>query len=76
MKKIIRNNEYNTETAALIKKYTVSYYGDPAGYEEILFQTEKGLYFLYTNGGEASPYKAEGIKSVSKEKAKEWLAAH
>ncbi len=76
MKKIIRNNEYNTETATLVKKNTVGCFGDPAGYEEALYQTEKGLYFLYVNGGDASPYKEENIKSISKAKAAEWIDAN
>lgn len=50
--------------------------GDPAGYEETLYQTPGGLYFLYVNGGAESPYPAENIKSVSKVKAEEWLAKH
>ena len=49
-------------------------FGDPSGYEESLYQNEKGLYFLYVNGGETSPYKTENIKSISKVKAEEWLA--
>ncbi len=76
MKKIICKREYDTEASTLIKKYTCGELGDPAGYEEALYQTEKGLYFLYVNGGEESPYKAENIKSVSKEKANEWLSNH
>lgn len=74
MKKIICKREYDTETATLIKKVTVGAFGDPAGYEESLYQNEKGLYFLYVNGGETSPYKTENIKSISKVKAEEWLA--
>ena len=42
MKKIICKKEYNTETATLIKKYTCGYFGDPAGYEETLYQTPQG----------------------------------
>ncbi len=76
MKKTIRNNEYNTETATLIKKFTAGCFGDEAGYEETLYQTEGGIYFLYVNGGVKSPYKAENIKSVSKAKAAEWLENH
>ena len=41
MKKIICKKEYNTESATLIKKFTYGYFGDPAGYEESLYQTEK-----------------------------------
>ncbi len=76
MKKIICKREYDTETATLVKKVTVGQLGDPTGYEETLYQTPGGLYFLYVNGGEESPYKAENIKSVSKAKAEEWIAAH
>lgn len=76
MKKIICKREYDTETASLVKKFTVGYIGDPAGYEETLYQTPGGLFFLYVNGGEDSPYKDENIKSVSKVKAEEWLANH
>ncbi len=76
MKKIICKREYDTDAATLVKKFTVGSFGDKDGYEESLYQTEKGLYFLYVNGGEESPYKEENIKSVSKAKAEEWLAAH
>ena len=73
MKKIISKREYDTETAQLIKKHTEGTFGDPAGYEETLYKTEKGYFFLYTNGGEESPYKKEDIKCVSTAKAEEWL---
>ncbi len=73
MKKIICKREYDTETATLIKKKTVGEFGDTKGYEESLYQTEGGLYFLYVNGGADSIYPAENIKSVSKQKAEEWL---
>ena len=46
MKKIICKKEYDTETATKIKQYTNGYFGDPAGYEETLYQTPGGLYFL------------------------------
>ena len=50
MKKIIGKKEYNTETAQLIKQFTYSYFGDPTGYEEILYQTavgeEEGMFSL------------------------------
>ena len=76
MKKIIRKREYDTETATLVKKNAVGSFGDPAGYEEILFQTPEGLYFLYTRGGEASPYPAEDITRVAKTKVNEWIENH
>ena len=73
MKKIICGKEYDTEKATLIKKETHGYFGDPEGYEETLYQSEDGYYFLYTNGGEGSKYKYEGIKRVSAKAAKEIL---
>ena len=76
MKKIIAKKEYDTKTAALIKKHTYSYYGDPCGYEESLYQTTDGYYFLYCYGGENSQYPKEDIKRISKEKASAWLEAH
>lgn len=76
MKKIICKKEYDTEAAALIQKYTYSYYGDPAGYEETLYQTPGGLYFLHVRGGEASPYPTEDILRLAKTKVKEWLETH
>ena len=76
MKKIICKKEYDTETATLIQKHTVGYFGDPAGYEEILFQTPAGLYFVYGNGGEASPYPTEEISRLAKTKVNEWIENH
>ena len=74
MKKIICKVEYDTETATLLKKHTEGAFGDPAGYEESLYQTEGGKYFLYVNGGESSPYVAENIKRMSKKEAEAFLA--
>lgn len=76
MNKIICKKEYDTETATLVKKYTYSFYGDPAGYEESLFQTPAGLYFLYVRGGEASPYPTEDILRLAKAKVNDWLDTH
>ena len=76
MKKIICKKEYDTETATLVKKYTNSYFGDPAGYEENLYQTPGGLYFLYVRGGETSPYPAEDIVRLAKAKVNDWLDTH
>lgn len=76
MKKIICKREYDTETATLIKKTSTGYYGDPAGYEESLYQTPGGLYFLYVFGGEASPYPTEDILRLAKTKVNAWLENH
>lgn len=76
MKKIICKREYDTDTATLIKKHTEGQFGQPDGYEESLYMTPDGKYFLYMNGGEESPYKKENIKSISAEKAEIWLSEH
>ena len=74
MKKIICGVEYDTELSTVVKKVTNGYYGDPAGYEETLYVTEDGKYFLYTNGGEESKYTTEDITRKSKAAAEKWLA--
>ena len=76
MKKIICKKEYDTDTAELIKKSTSGCYGDPTGFEESLYQTPGGLYFLYVNGGEASPYPVEDIMRLGKAKAQDWVESH
>ncbi len=76
MKKIICKKEYDTETATLIKKYTFGQLGDPTGYEEDLYQTPGGLFFLYVVGGEASPYPTEDILRLAKTKVSEWMDNH
>lgn len=76
MKKIICKVEYDTEASELILKNTSGEMGDPAGYEESLYKTEDGKYFLYTNGGEESIYPKESITRMSAAKAEEWLSKH
>jgi hypothetical protein len=76
MKKIICKKEYDTETAELVKKVVHGYFGDPAGYEEILFKTPAGLYFVYVSGGESSPYPTEDIQRLAKTKVQEWIDNH
>lgn len=74
MKKVICKVEYDTATAELVKKNAFGEFGDPAGYEESLYKTADGKFFLYVNGGEESPYTEENIKRMSVSKAEEWLA--
>ena len=76
MRKTINKKDYDTETATLIRKITHGAFGDPTGYEESLYQTQEGLYFLYLNGGEDSPYPNANIQRISKEKANLWLEMH
>ena len=76
MKKIICKKEYDTENAVLIRKFTCGLYGDPAGYEETLYQTPNGLYFIYVCGGADSPYPQENILRLAKGKVNGWLEEH
>ena len=76
MKKIICKVEYDTEASTLVAKYTEGNFGDPAGYEESLYQTPSGLYFLYFCGGEASGHAGEDIERLAKTKVKDWMNAH
>ena len=76
MKKTVKGVTYDTETMAVVKKVTHGAFGDPAGYEENLYQTPGGLYFLYVCGGEASPYPTEDILRLAKAKANDWIENH
>lgn len=73
MQKIICKKLYDTETANIVKKNTTGNFGDPCGYEETLYVTPDGFYFLYTNGGADSIYPTESIKRMSAKAVKEWL---
>ena len=76
MKKIICKVEYDTEKSELIAKFTNGEFGDPAGYEESLYKTEGGKYFIYVNGGAESIYPEETIKRLAQAKVDEWLTQH
>ena len=73
MKRTICKREYDTETAKLLGVITSGAFGDPAGFEERLYSTPDGYYFLYGLGGSESPYPAESIKRMSRDAAEEWM---
>ena len=73
MKKIICKVEYDTEASTVVEKRTFGNFGDADGYEETLYVTDSGKYFIYTNGGVDSIYPEENIKRLSAAKAEEWL---
>ena len=75
MKKTICKVDYDTEASELVEKRTVGAFGDPTGYEESLYKTAGGKFFLYCAGGGESPYTEETIKRMSADKAQEWLEA-
>ena len=73
MVKTVCGVEYDTEKSKIVNKSVHGALGDPEGYEETLYLTEDGRYFLYTNGGESSKYPKEGIKRMSRSNAQKWL---
>ena len=71
-----KKHVYDTTKAEALGNKAFSYYGDPAGYEETLYKTKGGLYFLWGIGGTESPYNAgEDIRHVTEKEAKAWLKA-
>ncbi|MBQ9413869.1 MAG: hypothetical protein IJU16_01940 [Clostridia bacterium] len=72
MQKIICKKVYDTETATEIARKVNGAFGDPTGYEEILYQAPEGHYFILGRGGEESPYPAETIVRIAKDKAQNW----
>lgn len=73
MVKKTKTKVFDTDTATVVKKVTSGAYGDPAGYEQTLYQTPEGDYFFYTYGGAETAYSTEKITSVCKAKALEWI---
>ena len=76
MKKTVRGKVYDTDEMSVVKKVSHGAYGDPAGYEETLYQTPDGFYFVYGCGGTESPYAEESIQCIAKTKVDAWLEAH
>ena len=72
MKKIIKKVTYNTETAELITSKAYGNFGDTDGFEEKLYVTKKGQYFLHCIGGVDSKYPAEEIVPLTEEEKANW----
>ena len=73
MRKIICKKVYDTETASLLKQVTYGSFGASDGWEERLYQTEEGNFFLYVNGGADSKHPKESITRMGVEKKNAWL---
>lgn len=70
-----KRHVYDTTTSTELGTRSFGAYGDPAGYEETLYRTRPGFYFLAGRGGEQSPYaKGEDIRPISEEEAEAWQA--
>ena len=76
MQRVICKKLYDTEASTLIKKVTCGFFGDADGYEETLYQTQSGHFFIYTNGGPASKYTQEKIKRIGAVRKDAWLKDH
>lgn len=76
MKKAFGKCVYDTDNASPVFHNISGCFGDPAGYEEILYKNDRGNCFLWGKGGVDSPYPEEKIVRMSKEKAELWLEAH
>ena len=72
MQKKIGRGVYDTADATKLGSKTIGEFGQPDGYEEQLYITEKGKHFLYGVGGPNSPYPKENIKTITDEQADEW----
>ena len=69
-----KKHVYDTAKAEPLGNQAHGQYGDPTGYEETLYKTKGGLYFLWGLGGADSPYgKGEDIRPVTEREAKAWL---
>lgn len=72
MKKQISGIVYDTDTSELVMKKTYGDFGDPWGYEESLYKTEGGKYFLYCFGGFNSPFPKETMVRLAANKVEAW----
>lgn len=72
MKKVICKVEYDTNNAEIIAKFTSGEIGDSKGYEETLYKTAEGKFFIYENGGADSIHPEENIKRLGANKVDEW----
>ncbi len=64
---------YDTATSMIDKKFTYGVPGDPCGFEETLYITTDGRYFIYTNGGINSKYPTESITPIERDEVKNWM---
>jgi hypothetical protein len=82
MRRIINGKIYDTETAQ--RCFGTDNGDDGAGiysdsfdyYEEIIFRTKKGNWFLYGSGNYSSKYRESQIIPLLLAEALEWLSEH
>ena len=76
MRKEIDGVLYDTTVSTIDKKFTYGVPGDPCGYEETLYISNDGRYFVYTYGGASSKYVSENIIPLAREDVKNWILSH
>lgn len=76
MRKEICGIIYDTALSTRDKKFTFGAPGDDYGYEETLYITADGNYFIYTNGGCKSKYPKEDIQPIEHSKVRDWMLSH
>lgn len=64
---------YDTANSTIDKKFTYGAPGDSDGYEETLYITNDGKYFVYTYGGLKSKYPEENIVPIAREDVRSWM---
>ncbi len=68
MQKTVKGKAYDTEVMQIVKKVTVGSYGDPDGYEEILFKAEDGTTFFMPTAARAPSTAARASRRLPKRK--------
>lgn len=86
MKRIIEGKVYDTDKAEEIATYSSHHYpNDFHYYEETLYKTAKGNFFLAGEGGAASKYSqpvhggrggGSALEPLTADEAREWLELH
>ncbi len=73
MQKRIGRRVYNTEKAEYVGRNAGGYYGDPTGFEELMYKKGLGDFFLFVSGGPESQYPNEDLIPLDLEDAREWI---
>lgn len=72
MKKKIDKKIYDTEKDTHIGFRYAREFGTPDGFEEQLFVTKDGQYYIYGSGGENSLYTTPAIALITDVEAVDW----
>jgi hypothetical protein len=70
-----KRHVYDTDKSTELETRAFGAFGDPAGYEETLYQNKQGFHFVMGKGGDQSPYaEGEDIRPLSEDEASAWQA--